>query len=187
MKASYGFVETRGYVAAIVAADAMVKAARVELIPYRKIGAALVTVVVRGELGACQAAVQAGEAAARAIGEFVSSNIIPNPYDDTEHMLTPDRPNPAPVKSPPKAAPKTRTKPKRKPASAKAKPEQPKVRPQAPEEKLTIIIKSKKQGVTLKELETLLQKPAAEIRLLLKELMDAGVVEKIQQKYYWIG
>ncbi len=186
MKASYGFVETRGYVAAIVAADAMVKAARVELIPYRKIGAALVTIVVRGELGACQAAVQAGEAAARAIGEFVSSNIIPNPYDDTEHMLTPDRPTPAPEKSPPKAASKTQTKPKRKP-TAKAKPEQSITRPQTAGEKLTALIKSKKQGVTLKELETLLQKPAAEIRLLLKELMDAGVVEKIQQKYYWIG
>ena len=79
MRISYGFIETKGYVAALEAADAMVKAAQVEVIKWRKSGGALVMVVVRGELGACRAAVDAGIVAAERVGELVSATVLPNP------------------------------------------------------------------------------------------------------------
>jgi len=85
-----GMIETRGLVAAIEAADAMVKAANVELIGSEKIGSGLVTVLVRGDVGAVKAATDAGAQAARRVGEVVSVHVIPRPHMDTE-MLLPKR------------------------------------------------------------------------------------------------
>lgn len=82
-----GLVETRGLVAAIEAADAMVKAANVRLVGYEKIGSAYVTVMVRGDVGAVKAAVDAGFAAAKKVGEVVSVHVIPRPHADTEKIL----------------------------------------------------------------------------------------------------
>lgn len=82
-----GMVETKGLVSAIEAADAMVKAANVRLIGYEKIGSGLVTVMVRGDVGATKAATEAGAAAARAVGEVVSVHVIPRPHSDTEKIL----------------------------------------------------------------------------------------------------
>jgi len=82
-----GMVETKGLVGAIEAADAMVKAANVDLIGYEKIGSGLVTVMVRGDVGAVKAATEAGSAAAKAVGEVVSIHVIPRPHTDTEKML----------------------------------------------------------------------------------------------------
>ena len=82
-----GMVETKGLVGAIEAADAMVKAANVNLVGYEKIGAGLVTVMVRGDVGAVKAAVDAGAVAARAVGEVVSLHVIPRPHIDTERIL----------------------------------------------------------------------------------------------------
>lgn len=82
-----GMIETKGFVAAIEAADAMVKAANVNLIGYKKIGSGLVTVLVRGDVGAVQAATDAGVAAARNVGEVVSTHVIPRPHADTELLL----------------------------------------------------------------------------------------------------
>lgn len=82
-----GMVETRGLVPAIEAADAMVKAANVKLIGYEKIGSGLVTVLVRGDVGATKAATDAGAAAARKVGEVVSVHVIPRPHSDVEKML----------------------------------------------------------------------------------------------------
>ena len=82
-----GMVETKGLVGAIEAADAMVKAANVNLVGYEKIGSGLVTVMVRGDVGAVKAAVDAGAVAARAVGEVVSLHVIPRPYTDTERIL----------------------------------------------------------------------------------------------------
>lgn len=79
-----GMVETKGLVAAIEAADAMVKAANVNLIGYEKIGSGLVTVMVRGDVGAVKAATDAGAASARLVGEVVSIHVIPRPHTDTE-------------------------------------------------------------------------------------------------------
>lgn len=82
-----GMVETRGLVGAIEAADAMVKAANVVILGYEKIGSGLVTVMVRGDVGAVKAATDAGAAAARVVGEVVSIHVIPRPHSDTEKIL----------------------------------------------------------------------------------------------------
>jgi microcompartment protein CcmL/EutN len=82
-----GMVETRGLVAAIEAADAMVKAANVELIGTEKIGSGLVSVMVRGDVGAVKAATEAGSAAASALGEIVAVHVIPRPHADVEKIL----------------------------------------------------------------------------------------------------
>lgn len=82
-----GMVETRGLVGAIEAADAMVKAARVELVGYEYIEAGLVTVLVRGDVAAVSAATDAGARAARAVGELIGVHVIPRPADDVEPIL----------------------------------------------------------------------------------------------------
>ena len=82
-----GMVETKGLVGAIEAADAMVKAANVTLVGYEKIGSGLVTVMVRGDVGAVKASVDAGAASARAVGEVVSVHVIPRPHTYVEKIL----------------------------------------------------------------------------------------------------
>ena len=82
-----GMIETRGLVAAIEAADAMVKAANVVLIGSEKIGSGLVSVMVRGDVGAVNAAVDAGVNAAKNLGEVVAIHVIPRPHTDVEKLL----------------------------------------------------------------------------------------------------
>ena len=82
-----GMVETRGLVAAIEAADAMCKSANVSLIGTEKIGSGLVTVMVRGDVGAVKAAVESGSAAASRLGELVATHVIPRPHADVEKIL----------------------------------------------------------------------------------------------------
>ena len=82
-----GMVETRGLVAAIEAADAMVKAAEVTLIGTEKIGSGLVSVMVRGDVGAVKAATEAGSTAASRLGEIVAVHVIPRPHGDVEKIL----------------------------------------------------------------------------------------------------
>ncbi|MCO5386010.1 MAG: ethanolamine utilization microcompartment protein EutM [Desulfosporosinus sp.] len=82
-----GLIETKGLVGAIEAADAMVKAANVQLIGYEKVGGALVTVMVRGDVGAVKAATDAEAAAAQRVGELISVHVIPRPHGDVEMML----------------------------------------------------------------------------------------------------
>ena len=82
-----GMVETRGLVAAIEAADAMVKAANVTLIGTEKIGSGLVSVMVRGDVGAVKAATDAGASAAGRLGEIVAVHVIPRPHADVEKIL----------------------------------------------------------------------------------------------------
>ena len=82
-----GMLETRGLVAAIEAADAMVKAANVTLIGTEKIGSGLVTVMVRGDVGAVKAATEVGAAAAQRLGELVAVHVIPRPHGDVEKIL----------------------------------------------------------------------------------------------------
>ena len=96
-----GMVETRSLVAAIEAADAMVKAAKVDLVGKEYIGSAFVTVMVRGDVGALKAAVDAGAAAARRLGDLISVHVIPRPYDAVEAII-PQGPDAAP---PPKRPP----------------------------------------------------------------------------------
>ena len=82
-----GMVETRGLVGSIEAADAMVKAANVLLVGKQYIGAAYVTVMVRGDVGAVKAATDSGAAAARRVGELVSVHVIPRPHSEVEKIL----------------------------------------------------------------------------------------------------
>jgi len=86
-KEALGLIETRGLVAAIEAADAMLKAANVTLQNKELVGGGLVTVTVRGDVGAVKAAVEAGAAAARKVGELVSVHVIPRPHEDVEGVL----------------------------------------------------------------------------------------------------
>ena len=87
MNEAVGMDETRGLVAAIEAADAMVKAANVQLIGSEKIGSGLVSVMVRGDVGAVKAAVEAGGAAAARLGEVVATHVIPRPHTDVNKLL----------------------------------------------------------------------------------------------------
>jgi ethanolamine utilization protein EutM len=82
-----GMVETRGFVAMIEAADAMVKAANVQLVGWEKIGSGYVTAMVRGDVAAVKSATDAGAAAASKVGEVLSVHVIPRPHSDLELVL----------------------------------------------------------------------------------------------------
>ena len=86
-KQALGMIETNGLVGSIEAADAMVKAANVHLIGKEHVGGGLVTVMVRGDVGAVKAAVAAGAAAAKRVGELISVHVIPRPHDELESIL----------------------------------------------------------------------------------------------------
>lgn len=86
-KEALGMVETKGLVGAIEAADAMVKSANVTLVGYEKIGSGLVTVMVRGDVGAVKAATDAGAVAAEKVGQVISVHVIPRPHTDVEKIL----------------------------------------------------------------------------------------------------
>ncbi len=87
-----GLIETRGFVAMVEASDAMVKAARVQLVHYEKIGGGYVTTIVRGDVAAVRAATEAGAAAAAKVGEVVSVHVIPRPHAQLEDVLPIRRP-----------------------------------------------------------------------------------------------
>ena len=87
MKLALGMVETRGLIGSVEAADAMVKAADVHLIGKEQIGSGLVTVMVRGDVGAVKASVDAGAAAAERVGELISVHVIPRPHNEVELIL----------------------------------------------------------------------------------------------------
>ena len=90
MQEALGMIETKGLVGAIEAADAMVKAANVQLIGKVVVGGGLVTVMVRGDVGAVKAATDAGAAAAQRVGELISVHVIPRPHSDVEIILPKD-------------------------------------------------------------------------------------------------
>ncbi len=90
-----GMVETKGLVAAIEAADAMLKAANVTLVNKEKVGSALITIMVEGDVGAVKAAVDAGAAAAERVGQLVSIHVIPRPHEETASMLVRTKEKPA--------------------------------------------------------------------------------------------
>ena len=87
MQEALGMIETKGLVGAIEAADAMVKAAKVDLVGFEKIGGGYVTAIVRGDVAACRAAVDAGQRAAEKVGEVVSTHVIPRPHESVDMAL----------------------------------------------------------------------------------------------------
>ena len=86
-QAALGMIETRGLVAAIEAADAMVKAASVTIVGQTKAGGGLISTLIRGEVGAVKAATDAGAAAANRVGEVVAVHVIPRPHDELEDLI----------------------------------------------------------------------------------------------------
>ncbi len=86
-QSALGMIETRGIVASIEAADAMVKAANVTIVGHTKAGGGLVSTIVRGEVGAVKAATDAGAVAANKVGEVVAVHVIPRPHDEVNDML----------------------------------------------------------------------------------------------------
>ncbi len=87
MADALGMIETKGFVAMTEACDAMLKAARVELVGYEKIGGGFVTAVIRGDVAAVKAAVEAGSLAAQKVGEIVSVHVIPRPHENVDRVL----------------------------------------------------------------------------------------------------
>jgi len=87
MSEALGMIETRGFVAAVEAADAMAKAAKVELVGYERVGGGYVTSIVRGDVAAVKAAVEAGALAASRIGQLVSSQVIPRPHSAVDALF----------------------------------------------------------------------------------------------------
>ena len=87
MTEALGMIETRGFAAMVEASDAMVKAARVELVGYEKIGGGYVTAVIRGDVAAVKAATEAGARGAQRVGELVSVHVIPRPHENVDASL----------------------------------------------------------------------------------------------------
>jgi microcompartment protein CcmL/EutN len=96
MADALGMIETKGFVAMVEAADAMVKAAKVELVGFEKIGGGFVTAVVRGDVAAVKAATEAGQRAAERVGELVAVHIIPRPHVNVDQVLPLGRTNASP-------------------------------------------------------------------------------------------
>jgi len=115
MQQALGLIETKGLVTAIEAADAMVKAAKVKFLGRQKVKAGLVAVMVAGDVGAVKAAVDAGTAAGKKIGEIVSSHVIPRPHGDIDFIIPSVTEEAKPVKEKKRPAPKsTPKKPKKR-------------------------------------------------------------------------
>ena len=93
---SQGMIETKGLVGAIEAAEAMVKSANVQLVGKEQVGGGLVTVMVRGDVGAVKAATDAGAAAAEKVGELISVHVIARPHMEVDHILPHGRPTQQP-------------------------------------------------------------------------------------------
>jgi ethanolamine utilization protein EutM len=159
---SLGFIETRTLTGAIEASDAMVKTARVKLLNNFRIGGALVTVVVQGELAACMAAVDAGKAAAERVGELIASHVIARPFRDTDDLVL------------------SMISEKKDPGNKKEN-----IKEEQPDLENRIITNLKEtNGVTVNRLSELTGTDLAETRKALKKLIDEKRVEKLGSKYF---
>ncbi len=183
---SLGFIETRGLTGSLEAADAMLKAARVHLSRRREIGSALVTVIVEGELGAVQAAVEAGAAAAERLGQLVSVHIIARPFEDTENWLGLARTSPRPLADPPRQVKKTAPPRKKKPA-VKAPPETKQPVEQESDTSGAVILtllRKTDSGLSLESIADQSGWDKKNIRRALKTLLDQGKIEKVKNLYF---
>lgn len=95
MSDALGMIETKGFAAMVEASDAMVKAAKVELVEYERIGGGYVTATVRGDVAAVRSALEAGSIAAKKVGDVVSVHIIPRPHSNVDRVLPLGRQSPA--------------------------------------------------------------------------------------------
>jgi len=175
MELSYGFVETQGLIGSIEAADAMVKTANVHLVEKREIGFGLVTIIVEGELGAVHSAVDAGVLAAKSVGQFITSHIIPRPFNDTQMLVSGDMQN----LQKPETIEKEIEKPKVK-VSTKSK----KVKGFKIDKEILNFLEKEKAGATLNQITERCKSNIQDVRIVLKKLIDTSIIEKVQQKYY---
>lgn len=182
MLSSYGFIETRGLTAAIEAADAMVKAAKVHIVKVKKSGGALITVIVEGDLAACQAAVDAGKSAALCIGKVVSHHVIARPLDDTEflvrQLLTGNfiGRGQQGISNRKKKRNVNKEKQTEKIAISKKTTDN--------AQKLLDLLRSDQTGLTMQEISDKLGVTLTEVRKVIKKLVDSKKIEKVHQKYY---
>lgn len=175
---SFGFIETRGLIGAIEAADAMAKAANVQLVTRRGIGAGLVTVVCEGDLASCQAAVEAGRHAAVRVGELVASHVIARPDGDTEALVMVMLGHgPVPMLPGPGNSGGTGSKLADKPAGAPAP-------RQIREGDVLQLLSGHSDGMACEEICSVLGMERAGVLSSIKKLMDSGSVEKVHRKYY---
>lgn len=188
-----GMIETKGLVASVEAADAMVKAANVTLIGKVHVGGGLVTVMVRGDVGAVKAAVDAGAAAAERVGELISVHVIPRPADDVEHILDPLTPPEPPAGPEPELEPETERAAEPEPEVepeplAQPEPEDPSLEEEDPEEEahaaeLESLSEESMQRMTVARLRAVARALGAtgmtrrEIRFAKKEELIARILE----------
>lgn len=177
-----GMIETKGLVAAIEAADAMVKAANVSLQCKEHVGGGLVTVMVRGDVGAVKAATDAGAAAAERVGTLISVHVIPRPHGEVEEILDgppePQAPPAAPVQpkpsqpkpEPPKPAPQP--EPEEPRPAPQSKPEEPKPAPQPKPAEPAGVRAADVEIPTVEELEAM---PVVQLRVLARSLNVEGM------------
>lgn len=165
---SLGFVETRSYIGAIEASDAMVKAADVRLVNYFKIGKAMVTVVVRGDLASCLAAVDAGKEAAKKVGELISSNVIARPFEDTNDLINF-------IISGSK---------KHKNRTQEIDTEKEVIKKERNFEKEILNQLKKSDGMSLEQLSKKIDIEKSEARVILKKMIDQNQIEKAGTKYF---
>jgi microcompartment protein CcmL/EutN/biotin operon repressor len=175
---SYGFIETRGLIGAIEAADAMAKAANVRMVRRRGIGAGLVTVVCEGDLASCQAAVEAGRNAAVRVGELVSAHVIPRPDRDTEGLVMVMLGHePGPLLPSSAGHSETGSAPDGERKS------DPSVTSDSETEILNLLSRHA-GGMACDEICQALGMGRAGVLTSIKKLMDGGLVEKVHRKYY---
>ncbi len=182
MLSSYGFIETRGLTAAIEAADAMVKAAKVHIIKVKKSGGALITIIVEGDLAACQAAVDAGKSAALCIGKVVSHHVIARPLDDTEFLVKQLLTGNLRGKGQQEISNRNKTRNPKKEKQAKKMPAVG-MKPDN-SQKILALLKSDQTGLTLQKISDKLGVTLTEVRKVIKKLVDTKMIEKVHQKYY---
>ena len=179
MNVSFGYIETRGFIGAVEAADAMLKAAAVHLVRTQKVGSGLITVIVEGELAACQAAVDAGSVAAERVGELVSSLVIPYPYPDTEILTKSIEESRQKAEKPGKPAAVS----KKQSASGRAGKS---VQTDPLDQIRGMISDNAPEGVSPEQIADRLNLSAKDVRIFLKKLLDSGEIERVQKLYYWI-
>jgi ethanolamine utilization protein EutM len=199
-----GMVETRGFVGATEAADAMVKAAQVEIEKREYAEGGLVTILVRGDVAAVKAATDAGAVAAARVGELVSVHVIPRPHDATDllvDVLPGDRRiGTYPIRHAPagragaagagRAGAATRTSggpSRRRPSPVASRRERPPANGDLRERLLREIRRAGAVGITLPDLGEALGSEWRRLILPVKALLDEGRIEKVESRYYPVG
>lgn len=185
-----GLIETRGFVGATEATDAMAKAAPVDYVKREYSQAGLVTIVVRGDVAAVKAATDAGAVAAAKVGELISVHVIPRPHDATGELIDVLPESPAigsyPLGAGEPSAPRTPPV-EAEPAPSVEPPEPPMSVTDLEARCLTVIRKAGDKGITLPELGAALDTEWRRLISPVKELLDRQAIEKVESRYYPAG